>query len=225
VVLGRIGAAILLVSVAACARTPSSTRDVVDAPTAAVLTCGADGSVELSTDVVRPQPDGVHLAVVNRFDEPVSVEGFDADRGRTDWVLANGPGEMQLMCWPFSQHGSGEPPPRHRLRIVDPEGLYFDASVSCEFDGSSTVDYAEVPVEEGRPPDDVVHDLLTGLRADDVLRTGGYPEENGAPVAVVRDGEVVASYSFGRFRGEPWSILGASVCPGTGLRFQGESFH
>lgn len=70
----------------------------------------------------------------------------------------------------------------------------------------------------------VVHDLVSGLLADDVLRVAGYPEASGGSVLVVRDGEVVARYGFGRFKGEPWSILAASVCPGTGLTFEGENF-
>jgi hypothetical protein len=38
-------------------------------------------------------------------------------------------------------------------------------------------------------------------------------------------GNVVASYGIGRFKGERSTILAASVCDGTGLRFEGESFH
>jgi hypothetical protein len=54
-----------------------------DIPTLAELRCGADGTTTLSTDVVQPRPDGVHLDVINELDETVSVEGFDADPGPT----------------------------------------------------------------------------------------------------------------------------------------------
>ena len=194
-------------------------------PTNAVLTCRSNGSAELSTDVVQTQPDGVHVIVENEYDEPVSVEGFDADPGRTRWVFSRGPGTMRLMCWPFSQHTSGEEPQRHELTVVDLSGLYVDGSVACEFDGFSTGSYAEVPVDEGPPPMNIVRNLVSGVLPDDVLRVDGYPEQEGGSVLVVRDGEVVASYSIGRFKGESWTILGASVCDGTGLQFEGESFH
>jgi hypothetical protein len=62
-----------------------------DIPTKAVLTCRSNGSVELSTDVVQAQPDGVHIVVENEFVEPVSVEGFDANPGRTRWVFSHVP--------------------------------------------------------------------------------------------------------------------------------------
>lgn len=105
------------------------------------MTCGSDGSVTLSTEVVQPQMDGVHLRVFNEYEEPVSVEGFDAEPGLTRWVFNAGPGDMLLTCWPFSQHGSGQTPPRHRLQIVDPMGLFVDGVVGCEFEGSTVVDY------------------------------------------------------------------------------------
>jgi hypothetical protein len=193
-------------------------------PTKAVLTCGSDGSVELTTDVVQARPDGVHLVVMNGYDEPVSVEGFDADPGRTRWVFSSGPGTMRLMCWPFSLHTSGAEPQRHELTIVDPSGLYVDGSVACDFDGESIGSYAAVPIDEGPPPMSVARNLVSGLLRDDVLRVSGYPEQRGGSVLVVRDGEVVADYSFGRFKGEGWTILAARVCDGTGLRFEGESF-
>jgi hypothetical protein len=194
-------------------------------PTKAVLTCGSDGSVHLTTDVVQAQPDGVHLVVENEYDEPVSVEGFDADPGRTSWVFSQGPGTMSLMCWPFSQHGSGEEPPRYDLTVVDPSGVYVDGSVACEFNGMEIHDYAESPVDVGPPPMSVVRDVVSGLRPDDVLRVEGYPQDEGGSVLVVRDGQVVASYSIARFKGERWSIVGARVCDGTGLRFEGRSFN
>jgi hypothetical protein len=222
--------AVLLSGSASCADDPAiqpagAWTPSPGVPTKAELVCRSDGSVELSTDIVQAQPDGIHLVVENEYDEPVSVEGFDADPGLTRWVLARGPGTLRLMCWPFSLHGSPEEPQRHELSVIDPSGLYVDGSVACAFEGQSIGSYAEAPIDEGPPPMDVVKDLVTGLRADDVLRVEGYPEQEGGGVLVIRDGEVVASYSIGRFKGESWRILGASVCDGTGLRFEGESFH
>jgi hypothetical protein len=182
--------------------------------------------VTLSTDIVQPRPDGVHLRVVNEYEEPVSVEGFDAEPGTTSWVFNIAPGSMRLMCWPYSQHGSGDEPRRHVLEIVDPAGLYVDGSVACAFEGSAVVDFAESVVDPGPPPIDVVRELLPGLRPDDVLGFAGYPEGEGGGVIVTREGEIIANYGFGRFEGEEtWSIVAVQVCDGTGLPFEGESFN
>ena len=220
-----------LVVLAGCASEPAATHPPAgpwtpapDVPTAAELTCASDGTVTLSGDTVQPRPDGVHLRVVNGFDEPVSVEGFDADPGTTDWVFSQPPGTMQLMCWPFSQHSSGQEPPRHPLQIVDPMGLYVDGSVACEFNGSSIIDYAEAPIDLGPPPRKVAEELITGRQPDDVLRVSGYPDQEAGSFIVIRDGDVVASYGIVRFEGKPWRIGSAQVCTGTGLRFEGRSF-
>lgn len=177
----------------------------------------------LSTDLVQPQPDGVHLRVVNGSDEAVSVEGFDADPGTTNWVLSRGPGTMGLTCWPFSQHASGEAPTPSPLEIVDPRRLYVDGSVECEIRSHTSVDFAEPPIDDGPPPLEVARDLIIGLEPDDLLRLTGYPEGDRGGIAVIRDGQVVASYGIMRFEGEPWSIAAGSACSDTGLPFEGES--
>jgi hypothetical protein len=212
---------------AACADTSSDPGDTgptteMHAPYQVELRCGADGSTRLSSDTVQPQPDGVHLVVLNEYEEPVSVEGFDAEPGRTTWVLARGPGDIGLMCWPFSLHGSGEEPARIRLTIVDPQGLYVDGTVPCEPTGITVGEWVEEPIDPGPPPLDVARGLIEGLRSDDELLYGGYPDQPRRSVVVVRDGQVVASYSIVRFAGEPWSIMGGTACADTGLPFAGE---
>ena len=191
-------------------------------PTQVELVCGADGSMSLSSETVQAQPDGVHLDVVNQFDETVSVEGFDANPGRSTWVFINGPGTMRLMCWPFSQHTSGQEPPRVSLQIVDPQELYFDGSVGCEPEPSTTGDYAEEPVDHGPPPMEVAREVIDGLRPDDVLRLAGYPEQDRAGYVVIREGEVVAAYGIVRFAGRPWTIWSGTACVGTDLPLAGE---
>jgi hypothetical protein len=218
---------------AACADAPSGPVPLEgpwtpspDIATRAVLTCAEDGTTSLSAETIQPRPDGVHIKVVNAYDEPVSVEGFDAEPGVTDWVFSRGPGTMELMCWPFSQHGSGDEPARIPLRIVDPLGLYVDGSLPCEDDIRSftTVDYFEPPIDEGPPPLEVARRVIEGLRADDILRVDGYPEQEGGAVIVIREGAVVGRYGISRFEGEPWTITSGSACEGTGLPFEGESY-
>jgi hypothetical protein len=194
-----------------------------DAPTRAELVCGPDGSLRLSIDRVQPQRDGVHLRVINRFDEPVSVEGFDANPGETDWVLTNGPGPLALMCWPYSQHRSGQEPQRVTLTIEDPSHLYFDGSLDCPIDSASSGDSFEQPVDYGPPSLARVLKVIPGLRPNDALHRTGYPSQDRAAVAVIRDGVVVASYGIMRFAGRPWEIVTGTACEGTGLKFAGES--
>ena len=170
------------------------------APTDVVLTCRDDGSTELSSDVVQAQSDGVHLEVMNEYDEPVSVEGFDADPGRSTWVFTNAPGTMHLMCWPFSQHGSGEEPSRIPLMIVDAQGTYVDGRLTCDDQAGMSGSYGEMPIDE-TPSLDEARQTINGLRADDVVLFAGYPEQERRPVVVLRDGEVVGSFSLSGLKG------------------------
>jgi hypothetical protein len=118
----------------ACAHTSSSAPTAFDdhwtpaagIATRTVLTCSIDGGGALSADTVQPRPDGVHIQVVNALNELVNVGGFDAEPGTTNWVLSAGPGRMDLMCSPFSQHGSGREPTPLPLEIVDPLHLFVD---------------------------------------------------------------------------------------------------
>jgi hypothetical protein len=176
-----------------------------DIATRAQLTCATGGTAALSTDTLQPQPDGVHIKVTNELDEPVSVAGFDADPGTTNFVFTGGPGTMELMCWPFSEHSSGEEPDRLSLEVVDPLGLHVDGELPCEIESHTISEYFEAPVDEGPPPLDVARRVIEGLLPDDVLRVGGYPEQEGGSVIVVRD------------------VISGSACEGSGLPFEGES--
>ena len=224
-------AALLLGAIAlgACADEPAPGAFVgpwtpaPDIATRAELTCATDGSAALSSDTLQPQPDGVHIRVINAFDEPVSVAGFDADAGTTNFVFTGGPGTMELICWPFSEHSSGEEPDRLSLEIVDPFGLHVNGELPCEIDSHTISDYFEAPIDEGPPPLDVARRVIEGLFPADVLRIEGYPEQEGGSVIVIRDDEIVAAYGIKRFKGEPWDVISGSACEGSGLPFEGES--
>jgi hypothetical protein len=213
---------VVVITLSACAD-PSRAGDGddgptgVDAPTDVVLTCGVDGSTTLSSDVVRPQPDGVHLSVVNEHDEPVSVAGFDADPGRSTWVMTDGPGTKELMCWPFSQHESGDEPARTPLIIVDPDGLYVDGTLTCDGEQANMIgDYSEEPVDQ-TPTLDEAHGAIAGLLPDDEVLFAGYPEQGLRPIIVVRGGEVIGSFGLARWEVGPWEIVGYTVCADSGL--------
>lgn len=188
--------------------------------TTIMLTCGANGSASVSDDSVQAQPDGIHLRVVNEYDEPVSVGGFDASPGTTKRTLPEAPGRFELGCRPFSQHGSGHKPPATAIEILDPSGLFFPGQVDCpdEF-MSSVADFSETPAHYGPPPLNVARESIHGLRSDDIVRVAGYPDQDNAEVTVIRDGRVIASYRFIRFEGQPWIIEGGTACVGFGLSF------
>ena len=188
--------------------------------TTITLTCGANGSTSVSDDSVQVQPDGIHLRVVNEYDEPVRVGGFDASPGTTKRTLHNAPGRFELSCRPPSQHGSGDKPPATAIEIVDPSGLFFPGQVDCPDQGMTRiVDYSEPAAEYGPPPLEVARESIHGLRSDDIVRVAGYPEQDNAEVTVTREGRVIASYRFIRFDGQPWIIEGGTVCLGFGLDF------
>ncbi len=226
----RVDIGILVVApVGACAagttnvvRAPGPWSPAAEIPTRLELACHTDGSIGLSADIVQARPDGVHLRVMNEFDEPVSVGGFDADPGTSTWTLTDGPGALAMGCWPFSQHGSGQPPAEQQVEIVDPSGMFVDGQTTCGNAMSGHGDFAEAPADDGPPPLDVARRTIDGLRPDDVVRLAGYPEQDNASVIVIRQGDVIASYGFVRFSDGPWSIAGGTVCSGTGLTLFGE---
>jgi len=79
-------------------------------------------------------------------------------------------------------------------------------------------DFVEAPTDNGPPPVDIARDAIPGLQPTDVVKIAGYPQQDDAPVIVIRDGKVIASYAFVRFEGKPWTPAGGSVCSGMGLR-------
>jgi len=186
-------------------------------PTKVELTCRSDGTMSVSSEQVQAQPDGVHLRVLNEYDEPVSVGGFDANPGPSSWTFGVAPGPFALSCWPFSRHTSGEEPERVGVEVLDPSRMYVDGEVDCDEAMSIHGDFAEEARDDGPPPLDVARQAIEGLRDDDVVRVAGYPDQDDASVVVVRDGDVIASFGFARFEGRGWSIGGATVCTDSGL--------
>ena len=155
------------------------------------------------------------MRVVSHLDEPASVNGwgFDVDPGGSSWVMGVAPGVVGTACWPFSGHDSGEEPPTTAMEIVDPGGLYVDPEVDCTGEvGSYIADYAAPgPDHDVRIPLEEARDEIRGLESTDELVYGGYPEAVNAPVLVVRDSDVVASFSFaGTERG--WTSPGGTIC-------------
>jgi len=192
-------------------------------PSVAEVVCEADGSTTVLTPEVLAQPDGVHVHVLSKLDEPASVGsvGFDVDPGERYWVSHAAPGGVDAACYAYSDHDSGEEPPAAPVEILDPAGLYLDGELECGFFGemwSQTADFGEAPVEAGVVPLDKARANIGGLEADDDVRYSGYPSSEDRRVVVVRHGDVVASFAFVTFDGAEWVAEGASGCDGTGIR-------
>lgn len=216
---GAFGVLIALVLVA-CAESPA--RDASTIPARVEVICRADESTELSTSSVRAQPDGVHVLVRSQLDEPASVNGLGVyvEPGRRSDVVSIGPGTIGVACWPYPDHGSGEPPTTP-LEIVDPDGLYVDPALDCGdgMFGSTANDFSNPGPKGGVAPLEEARSQIGGLSEDDRVVYGGYPEQRVRPVLVVRDDDVIANISFGLL-GNDWVQTGSNVCLETGISLE-----
>jgi hypothetical protein len=201
----------------ACANEPSEAAPTGSSATSTVrIVCEADGSTTLLTPEVHVRPDGFTLRVRSDLNEPASINGFgmDVDPGATESVTTTPPGRLEVACWPFSEHGSQEPPTQ-TLTISDPEGLYVSADLECPSgdDGAWTdvLDYASPVKGSFASPIDAAAEYLS-LEPTDELRQAGYPEQQSAPVIVVRDGDVVASVGVALANNGKWYVAGANGC-------------
>jgi hypothetical protein len=216
-----------LVLMAACAdppgHSPTGPASAVptDVPDVAKIVCEADGSTTIRTPEVLVQPDGVHVHVVSRLDEPASVGifGRDVGPGMTEFVSVRPLGEVNGACYPFSQHDSGEEPPVSPIQVLDPLGTYVDGEIGCSgMSLAGIADFAELPLEIGPVPLEDARARTEGLREDDEVVYSGYPEHPQRPVSVRRDGAVVATFSFVTFDGEEWFVAYSQGCESSGIR-------
>jgi hypothetical protein len=220
-----LAAVILSVVLVGCADAPPPVperpaNDSAGAPDVAEIVCEADGSTTVRTPQVVVQPDGVHVRILSRLDEPASINGFgfDVDHGERTHVAGIAPGVIRTACWPFSQHGTGEEPPTSPIEVLDPGGTFVSGELDCAGMASSMIaDFMEAPLDAGPVPLDEARRRITGLQPEDALVHTGYPEDDDPGVAVRRDGEVVATFGFVTFDGERWSIAGATICESSGI--------
>jgi hypothetical protein len=218
----RLRLALAVAPFAACADAPGpGVEDPV--PTVAEIVCEADGSTTVRTPQVRVQPDGVHVRGVSRLDEPATVNGpgRDIGPGVTEWVsTTTAPGTVEVACHPFSLHGSGDAPATAPLEILDPSGPYVAGDLECSGAvGHGIGEFAEPPLEGHRIPIDAARAEIRGLEGDDHVFHVGYPEQPDASVAVRRDGQIVASFTFVTFDGEEWVVESSSICTSADLRY------
>ena len=197
-------------------------------PDVARVVCDEDGTRVL-TPIVRPQPDGVYLTVLNRADarqiqlhhirhtesEHGSAVGEQLQPGlnsRTQgWSIE--PGELVVACLPTGHDAFWEVP-NATLTVVDPEGLWVPTEVEC----FTRVVHGHSGIEGdlyGLSPDEarIAFDpFVAGLHDDDRIVSPGYSDTPWAVpfYVVVRDGVVVAELYALR-------DLNLTTCAGSGI--------
>lgn len=192
-----------------------------DATNVARIVCQKDGSTSTSTPHVIARSDGIHIRILNRLEEWVSMNGlgFDAGPGSSDRVSGYPPGSLQVACWPFSEHGlDGSEPVPVPIHVHDPDGLFVDGELEClDEDDGSMLDIRLLASPRGREdvritPEDA-RPLIGGLREDDEVIVPGYPDQIHQSVVVVRDGRRIALVGFS-FETGRWVQAGGRVCGG-----------
>jgi len=211
----------------ACADPPSPrdqgpTSPADDVPLVAEIVCEADGSTTVSTPEVLVQPDGVHVHVLSRLDEPASVGAFrmDVEPGTTEFVSTVAPGKVDAGCYPYSEHDpGGSEQQRIPVEVLDPDGLFVAGEVACSGSASSLIaDFFKRPLDAGPVPLEVARETIRGLVPSDEVLHLGYPEQGGRQVAVRRDGTIVATFDFITFDGTEWHVASNDICSSSGLQ-------
>ena len=188
----------------------------------AQFTCDASGSITPSNSVVAAQPDGVHVAISNTGDTPVSfsIEGLGGggaepgEHKETVWQIP--PGPATVSCGMITDGGTGVASSA-TLEVVDPNGLYVPADLECasgEAYGSGG-DYADGANGFAGDPVQVARDHVWGLEFDDLIERAGYPDSRLPVIRVVRDGAIVGKVTLRDDGSGGWLDDSVEGCSGT----------
>jgi hypothetical protein len=186
------------------------------------FTCDASGSIAPSHSVVAAQRDGVHLAIGNTGDTPVSfsIEGVGGDGAEPgehkETVLQIPPGAARVSCSVITDGGSGGASSA-TLEVVDRNGLYVPAELECasgEAYGSSG-DFADGTKGFAGDSVQVAREHVSGLEFDDLIERAGYPESRLPIIRVVRDGAIVGKVTFRDDGSGGWLADSVQGCRGT----------
>ena len=186
------------------------------------LTCDGTGTISPTRSVVTAQPDGVHIAVTNTGNVPVSfsIEGVGGDgaepgeRKETVWQIP--PGNAVVSCSVITDGGSGVASSAS-LDVVDPSGSYVPSELECaggEAYGQAA-DYVEGTTGSSGDPVQVARDHVSGLEFDDAVERASYPESEEPVIRVVRGGAVVGKVTFINDGSGGWLVNTIEGCGGT----------
>jgi hypothetical protein len=212
--------ALLAMAVSCGQTTPADEPDPADHPDVAEVRCSRDGSTEIRTPIVQAQANGVHIDVrVPAHADLAFIVKESGGRNAEDgpFVFAVPPGRIHVACLDGYRQDPGDDSLYLPIQVVDDEGVYVDATLSCE-NGEGT--FGSEPSESlGTEPVEAARSFLTGLEPDDELARVGYVERpSEASVAVRRDGEVVAVLRLEPVKGG-WGWFGFESCPEAGFSY------
>ncbi len=196
---------------------PEAENDAVALPDVARIVCQADGPPLVETPAVRPQPDGVHLEIVNETGKALYLAlltmGSDAPAGTSNRVLDAGPGALTVSCYDALNLGDGEPPSAP-LEVVDEDGVWVSTQLGCEEQFSQVNDYAIGARGETSDPLEAARSAVEGygLEPDDVFESAGYPEDEVVEVRLVRADETLAVVFLVDDGAGKWLVGGMNGC-------------
>src|SRR5919201_1047728 len=190
-------------------------------PNVASVVC--DGTnTEVTTPVVEPQPDGVHISVENTGGTNLGIEvkdvgGENATAGTSETVWQLSPGSSQVRCTP---NGNEAPGAYQALEVQDPEHLWVSNELDCNAVTGVNADYVPGATGDTTPPIELLQEHVTGLEPNDVLEAAGYSEAPNPQVRVVRDGTVIAVYQFMSDGQDGWLLSSSQQCSDSNLSWQ-----
>jgi hypothetical protein len=178
--------------------TESSQSEAI--PDVARVLCQAKGPPRVETPAVKPQADGVHIQFVNETgkDLAFSIEdpseggmGADTREGTSSQVVDLHPGTVSIACYDaFSEDGSEVA--KTPLEIVDEDGVWIPARLTCAEAFSTHADYALDARGDPDPLEAARGGLDSYMQAGDVVEPAGYPEGETPLYRLMRAGEVLA---------------------------------
>jgi hypothetical protein len=189
-------------------------------PTAARVVCDTDGT-RVEPVTVKPQPDGVHLVVVNDVDQQLRVnvghrvygahQGLDAPLGTSKEVLDVPPGSIWLACRGPLANPVAQPA---KLQVVDQDGVWLEGTGTlpeCATGVGGGYDYMPETPGSSTPAEAVRAQFADAFEPGDALEQLGYPEASTATLSLVRDGVSVRSFSVSDY-GDGWLVETDSRC-------------
>jgi hypothetical protein len=169
-------------------------------PDFARVVCEAAGPPRVEAPVVKPQPDGVHIRFLNETGKDLSFSiedpseggmGANAPQGTSSQVVDLHPGTVSIACYDaFSEDGSEVA--KTPLEIVDEDGVWIPAKLTCAQQFSGYADYAPDARGDPDPREAARGGLDSYMQAGDVVEPAGYPEGETPLYRLVRAGELLA---------------------------------
>lgn len=204
------------------AASPSPAAVPTAAPDLAQVVCGTDPVTSLSTPVVRPRADGVHVRTTNPTGDTRSIQvedigGDNAVAGVSESIWQVAPGTVRVRCFD-TLLDNGLDVGWVSLTIVDPEGVFQPTTLDCVGDRvREDIDYAANAEGRMGDPVELTKALVTTVRPSDKVESAGYPAAETRLVRVIRDGRAIAIAEWTPAQGGGWSRTGATVCAGDAI--------